>query len=273
MKRLARLGLCLLALGLSGAAHAGPIFEDPFGTGAPDVLGDASLYDIRSLEIVSLAPGDVRIAIRMNYNGGDPTLATFSVPGGSFALAPLTAGDILFEGRDHLWAIPLTGGIGGPPGGYLTAGAVAVGEPTPRAVVPGGLYRVDAFLRAADVLGVAPSGDFRADAPVWGVTPSYSPESFGYFTTTAVGGSELEIQLVILAGQAFLDDLADGYRLRFASTTCACDVLDVSVPAAVPEGGAGALLALAVGLLGARRLRDQAPRNARPSESERASRA
>jgi len=252
MKRLARVGLFVLAfgLGLAGAAHAGPLLADPYGAGTPDVLGDASLWDIRSLEVVSLAPGDLRIAVRMNFNGGDATLAGFSVPGGSFALAPLAIGDVLFEGRDHLWAIPLAGPSGGPGGGYFSAGLgpIPVAEATPRQVFPGGVYRVPSFMTAAEVLGIMPGDDFRADAPVWGMVGTDLPVSFGYITTTAVGGSEVEILVTNAVASAFLDDLADGYRVRFASTTCACDVLDVTVPEPAP----GALVALAAALLIAR---------------------
>jgi hypothetical protein len=255
MKRLARVGRFVLGglfvlgfeLGLAASAHAGPLLADPYGTGVPDVLGDASLWDIRSLEVVSLAPGDLRIAIRMNFNGGDATLAGFSVPGGSFALAPLAIGDVLFEGRDFLWAIPLAGPSGGPGGPYFSAGLgpVPVGEATPRQVFPGGVYLVPSFMTAGEVLGVMPADDFRADAPVWGTIGTDLPVSFGYITSTVVGGSELEILVTNAVSAAFLDDLSDGYRVRFASTTCACDVLDVTVP----EPAAGALVALTAALL------------------------
>jgi hypothetical protein len=237
-------GLALFGLGLwmclASTAGAGPLLTDPFGAGAPDVLGDAGLSDIRSLEIDALAVGDLRITVRMRY-GGPSTLAPFTGTVGSLAGISLAAGDVLIEGSQYLWAIPLAGATGAPGGGYLTAAAVPVGEGT-RQVFPGGLYRVPGFLSAGAVLGVAPGADLRADVPVWGQIGSDLPEGFGYVTTSVVEGSELDVRIVVMASAAFVNDVADGFHLSFASTTCACDVLD----ATVPESGAGAFAALAL---------------------------
>jgi hypothetical protein len=251
MKRLALLGVVLW---LAGAARAGPLFQDPYGVGAPDVLGAPELFDVRSLEIDVLAVGDLRITLRMSYAGGDATLAPFTGSVGSLAGISLGAGDVLFAGREHLWAIPLAGPSGAPGGGYLVAAAVATAEATPRQVFPGGLYRVPGFLSAAEVLGLAPGDDFRASEPVWGEIGSELPEAFGYVTATGAGGAELEVRIVVGASAAFVADVADGFELRFASTTCACDVLR-GVHPSVAEPGAAALLACAAAALCARRAR------------------
>ena len=240
---------------LANAAAAGPLFMDPYGAGEPDVLGEPGLSDIRSLEIDALAVGDLRITVRMSYGGGDTALAPFTGSVGSLAGITLAPGDVLFEGRDFLWAIPLAGPSGAPGGGYLTAAAVPAAEGTPRAVFPGGLYRVPGFRTSGDVLGLAPGDDFRAGEPVWGVIGSDLPESFGYVTASSAGGAELDVRLVVMASAAFVADVSDGFRVHLASTTCACDVLDAVYPA-VPEPGRGALaLCAGLALLGLRRVR------------------
>lgn len=246
-------GLCVLFCLASAAAQAGPIFTDPFGAGAPDVIGEAQLYDIRSVEFGAFGLGEVSLHVRMNYNGGDAARAEFNVPGTSFEGVPLGVGDLLLEGRSHLWAIPLSGTtpIGGG-GAYLTAaGAVPAGA-VARPITPGSVYQVARFLSAEDVLGIAPADDFRAGEFVWGDITVESYTNPGVTIATALGGGEIDVQVIVLAEAPFFDDIADGFRLHLASTTCACDVLDgLYAPAGVPEPGAAALLAIAL-LLGAR---------------------
>ena len=61
-------------------------------------------------------------------------------------------------------------------------------------------------------------------------------------SVVALGGSELSILVNVSIGASFYGDVVAGYSVHFASSTCACDVLDGSYPAAVPEPGAAALL-------------------------------
>ena len=62
-----------------------------------------------------------------------------------------------------------------------------------------------------------------------------SPDYAGnYPMVTSLGGPEIAIALSINVDQAFYDDLAHGYHIHFASTTCACDVLDGTVPEPAP---------------------------------------
>ena len=68
---------------------------------------------------------------------------------------------------------------------------------------------------------------------------------------TSLGGPEIAIALSINVDQAFYDDLAHGYHIHFASTTCACDVLDGVYPAA-PEPAPLALFGAACAALGLR---------------------
>jgi len=217
--------------------------------GAPDVLGPTADYDIQSLEL-TLSPTSLAIDLRMNYHGGDTTLAPFTEAGASYGAVAVGIGDVLIQGHSSLWAIPLTpatgvGGIGGIY--YIAAGPAMVDEPVTRGqVLPGSMYQVTGSLSAGQVLGVGPAGDFRADAAVWGDGGALgvsSPDYPGNFPqVTALGGPELEIQLQVSTDQAFFDDLAHGYRVHFASTTCACDVLD----GAVPEPGLSYLVAAAL---------------------------
>ncbi|HXZ84434.1 MAG TPA: hypothetical protein VEI82_02990 [Myxococcota bacterium] len=238
----------LLGLGAAvGTARAGTLFSDPYGVGAPDVLGNPADFDIRSLDL-TLTPKSLLVELRLNYHNGDTSLAPFSEAGSSFAGTQVGIGDVLIQGHSFLWAIPLTplggGGIGG--GYYAVMGPMAVADPLTRGqVLPGSLYLVTGSLSAGQVLGAGAAADLRADEPVWGDGGNLgigSPDYTGYIPmVTSLGGPEIEIQLTVSTDQAVYDDLAGGYRVHFASTTCACDVLD----GAVPEPAGLALLALA----------------------------
>jgi hypothetical protein len=257
MNRLTRLGLpaWLACLALSTAnARGGTLLRDPYGVGAPDVLGSEADFDIRSLEVLELGPSSLQMIVRLNYHGGDASLAPFTVAGSSYAAVPVGLGDVLIQGQSFLWAVPLASSSSGAgPGGIYAATysvPVAAGEPLARAqLFPGSLYRVTGTVTAGEVLGTAPSDDLRADEAVWGAIGDVPPDFTGYFPVAyGVGGPEIAIQLQIAIGPAFYDDVRAGYRLHFASTTCACDVID----ARVAEPSRLALLTAALALLGAR---------------------
>ena len=78
--RFAAAALLALALGSGRLAQAGTLFSDPYGAGAPDVIGNPADFDIRSLEVQTLDPGTLAINVRMNYHGGDAALQPFTVP-------------------------------------------------------------------------------------------------------------------------------------------------------------------------------------------------
>lgn len=266
MKRLTRAPALLAALlgaglGWSAApARAGTVFTDPYGVGAPDVLGSEADFDIRSLEVQQLDPTTLRMRLDLNYYGGDTTLSPFAVPGSSFASAAVGIGDVLIQGRSSLWAIPLSGTAGGPGGiyGYAVGAPVAVGTPATRGtLLAGSLYRVTGSLDAAQVLGVDTGADFRPDEAVWGAIDSFVPDFVGFVpVATALGGPEIAIQVQVAIGSAFYDDVSGGYRVHFASATCACDVIDGVVPEPAPFA-----LALAVVALTAARARLCSPRS------------
>jgi hypothetical protein len=245
------LGFCV-ATTLGNGARAGTLFSDPYGVGAPDVLGPPADFDIQSLEL-TLTTSSLAIQVRMNYHDGDTTLAPFSEPGTSFAGSQLSVGDILIQGHSNLWAIPLVpsgaGGIG--IGGYALMGPIAVDAPITRGqVLPGNMYRVTGSFTAGQALGVGAAADLRAGEAVWGTGGNLgvaSPDYPGYLpVVTSLGGPEIAIALNISTDQAFYNDLSHGYRIHFASTTCACDVLDGAVPEPAGLGllGMGLLAAL-----------------------------
>ena len=248
----ALLVLALLVPGLAGPGRAGTLFQDPYGAGAPDVIGDPNDFDIRSLEVQTLDPATLKIEVRMNYHGGDATLAPFTVAGSSYSTVAVGAGDILIQGATSLWALPLAGTAGGPGGGYYAAGTPI----TRGTLLAGSLYRVTDVLTAGQVLGADPAADLRADQAVLGNVTNFAPDFFGYVPIAVpLGGPELSIQLQVAIGAAFFNDVAGGYQIHFASSTCACDVLDGVYPA--PEPTALALLgaaaaALALGYVPAR---------------------
>jgi hypothetical protein len=246
----AALGAVLAAS--AGPARAGTIFTDPYGVGSPDVLGSEANFDIHSLEIQTLTPTLLQMDLRLNYYGGDTTLSAFTVPGSSFAAVPVRIGDVLIQGHSYLWAIPLTGPTGGPGGiyGYSVGAPVPVGTPATRSdFLPGSLYRVSGTLDAAQVLGVDPADDFRGDVAVWGAIANIRPDFTGFVPVAyAVGGAEIGIPIQVLIGPGFYNDVSGGFQVHFASTTCACDVIDVTVPEPAP----GALAAVAIALAATR---------------------
>lgn len=252
MSRLTLRGLVLAALAplFLGAApaHAGPVFSDPYGVGAPDVLGSVADQDIRSLELVELSPTKLNVRLDLNYHGGDTTLAAFAAAGASYSAVPLGIGDVLIRGHSYLWAIPLTGSALGGPGGiyYAVGGPIAVGTPATRGtVLAGSLYRVDAWLSAAEVLGADPADDLRADVPVWGAITDPIPRYSGSQPLVqSLGGSELSILLQVRIGPDFYGDALGGFDVSFASTTCACDVIAATVPEPAPFALALSALAL-----------------------------
>src|SRR5258705_6065440 len=127
----------LLALALTGSARAGTLFTDPYGAGAPDVIGNGVDFDIRSLEVQTLDPITLVINVRMNFHGGDVTLAPFTLTGSSYATVSVGAGDILIQGASSLWALPLSGTAGGPRGVHFAVGdSAATRTPITRAAQP-----------------------------------------------------------------------------------------------------------------------------------------
>jgi hypothetical protein len=181
----------------------------------------------------------------MNYHAGDTTLAPFVIAGSSFPTVAVGAGDILIQGASSLWALPLAGTAGGPGGGIY----YAAGTPITRgAVLAGSLYKVTGVLTAGEVLGADPAPDLRADQVVLGNIANVPPDFVGYFpNAVSLGGAELSIQLQVAIGPAFYNDVVGGYGIHFASSTCACDVLDGVYPAAAPEPELLALLGAALG--------------------------
>ena len=256
MRRSRHWGLASLAIALGLAmglpARAGTLLTDPYGVGAPDVLGNPANFDIESLEVQEASESELRIEIRMNFHNGDTTLAGFAVPGSSYASVPVGVGDVLIRGKSSLWAIPVStaDNLGGGIGGIYLAGPgmpVLMAEPATRDVLlPGSIYQVSSVITAGQALGVDPADDLRADQAVWGLLPDFNPTFGGRFpVVTALGGPEIAVLLQITTiGPAFWNDVKDGFDVHFASTTCACDVIDGHVPEPAPFALTLALLTL-----------------------------
>ena len=233
--RSAAAALLALALG-SGSARAGTLFSDPYGAGAPDVIGNGADFDIRSLEVQTLDPGHARdqraheLPRRRRH-----------------ARALHRDGQLVRDGVRRRGRHP-------DPGRELALGAAArrhgrrPGRHLLRGRRSGGDRHAD---HARDAPGRQPlSGDRRADGGRGARRgpgrrsargpgrarqrhrPSRPTSSATCRSRSALGGSELSIQLQVAIGPAFYNDVAGGYSMHFASSTCACDVLDGVYPAA-----------------------------------------
>src|SRR5258706_12967857 len=106
MKRLTRALALLGALLGAAGTRAGTLFSDPYGVGAPDVLGSGANFDIRSLEVQELGPSLLRINLDLNYYGGGTPPSPFPHLAGSVAARPRGVSGRVVQGRLPLWWVP-----------------------------------------------------------------------------------------------------------------------------------------------------------------------
>ncbi len=215
-------GLFLTTALLTTTSHATPLlFSDTYGVGSPDVIGNVSQFDLRSVELVTLdhtTPGLAEFNIRMNYNNGDLALNPFMAAGVS-----LRPGDLLFKGSTGFWGVALaTDGHGG-----ITAGA---------------LYQANGFLTAQTVLGNPSGVIYRPTEAVWFDPNGAVLQGTGNVFTTSLGGPEVNVNVKFVTSAAFLNDISNGYQLLMATATCGNDILRAAVN--VPEPASGLLLLL-----------------------------
>lgn len=197
------------------------IFSDPYGVGAPDVIGNVNQFDLRSVELVTLnysSPGQAEFNIRMNYNNGDLNLNPFTVAG-----ITLRPGDLLFHGASSYWGVALNSNGHG-------------------AITAGNLYQATGFLTAQTVLGNPGGVTYRPTEAVWFDPSGAVQQGIGSITTSSLGGPEVNVNVRFLTSAAFLSDISGGYQLLMATATCGNDILRASVN--VPEPPSWLLLLL-----------------------------
>lgn len=201
-------------------SHAVPtVFNDPYGIGSPDVIGNVNQFDLRSVELVTLdhgTPGQAEFNIRMNYNNGNLSLAAFTVAG-----VTLRPGDLLFRGASNYWGVALNSNGHG-------------------AITAGNLYQATGFLTAQTVLGNPSGVTYRPTEAVWFNPTGAVQQGTGSISTSLVGGPEVNVNVKFLTSAAFLSDISGGYQLLMASATCGNDILRAAVN--VPEPSSWLLL-------------------------------
>ena len=208
------------------------VFNDPYGVGAPDVIGNLSQFDIESVTFQSVTASEVTIKTRLNYNNGDSTMSTFGI-GGSFSV--LNIGDILFNvGGVFKYAIILHSHDG---------------------LLAGNLYQLsNGALTAFDIFGVVDPLNtiYRPNASVWANATGATQLNAVNGTSTATllgGGPEIEdtVNFTLASNSPFLTDF-DNSSFTFASANCGNDVIGGAItpePASMAMIGAGiAALAL-----------------------------
>jgi len=220
--RIAFAGLFFATILLTTTSHATPLlFSDTYGVGSPDVIGNISQFDLRSVELATLdytTPGLAEFNIRMNYNNGDLALNPFTAAGLS-----LRPGDLLFKGSTGYWGVALaTDGHGG--------------------VTAGSLYQATGFLTAQTVLGNPSGVIYRPTEAVWFNPTGAVLQGTGNIFTTSLGGPEVNVNVKFVTSAAFLNDISSGYQLLMATATCGNDILRAAVN--VPEPASGLLLLL-----------------------------
>lgn len=205
-------------------ARATPIvFNDPYGIGSPDVIGNVHQFDLHSVELVTLdysAPGQAEFNIRMNYNNGSVSLDPFAI-----ASVTLRPGDLLFRGASNYWGVALNSDGHG-------------------SIVAGNLYHATGFLTAQTVLGNPSGVTYRPTEAVWFNQVGAIPQGTGTITTSLVSGPEVNVNVKFHTSSAFLSDIAGGYQILAATATCGNDILRAAVN--VPEPSSWLLLLLAL---------------------------
>jgi hypothetical protein len=239
--------LCALLSIMAFTASATPyVIGDPYPGINGDVIGDLSAFDIRQIRFLQLDQNLIQAEIDLNYDGGDLTLAQFTVGGNQ-----LNIGDLLFRvGNDYRYGVALQTHSNSPNAGssFHTGG---------QAILAGALYQINAggVLTADDMLDDTCATCYRPNEAVWmwnrngSVTQLTNAINNPVTVAHANQGNpaELLVRVSFVPDNTFMQALlGNQLSVHFASATCANDIVDGRL--VVPEPGTWMLLG--AGLIG-----------------------
>ena len=227
--------LPFLLLAVAPAALAAPItISDPWGVGAPDVVGANSSFDIQK-GVFDFGPTSATIKLYFNFGPNNTSLAPFAL--GSVTLS---LGDLFINGGGVNYGIALVAH------NTAVSGDVAAGT----------LYRINnstGQLTASQALGNPPIG-YRPNEIVWlrnDGAGSITPVAVGSVSVQSGGDGVINPEFVVTLNLTYSSTIGATLAspsIHFASATCGNDILDGQIPEPGSLSLIGGGLLLAAGI-------------------------
>jgi hypothetical protein len=227
--------LPFLLLAVAPAALAAPItILDPWGVGAPDVVGANSSFDIQK-GVFDFGPTSATIKLYFNFGPNNTSLAPFAL--GSVTLS---LGDLFINGGGVNYGIALVAH------NTAVSGDVAAGT----------LYRINnsnGQLTASQALG-NPSIGYRPNEIVWlrnDGAGSITPVAVGSVSVQSGGDGVINPEFVVTLNLTYSSTIGATLAspsIHFASATCGNDILEGQIPEPGSLSLIGGGLLLAAGI-------------------------
>jgi hypothetical protein len=238
--------LPFLLLAVAPAALAAPItISDPWGVGAPDVVGANSSFDIQK-GVFDFGSTSATIKLYFNFGPDNTSLAPFAL--GSVTLS---LGDLFISGGGVNYGIALVAH------NTAVSGDVAAGT----------LYQINnsnGQLTASQALGNPSSITYRPNEIVWlrnDGAGSITPVAVGSVSVQSGGDGVINPEFVVTLNLTYSSTIGAALAspsIHFASATCGNDVLDGQIPEPGSLSLIGGGLLLAAGIKFHRRNRETA---------------
>ncbi len=227
--------LPFLLLAVAPAALAAPItISDPWGVGAPDVIGANSSFDIQK-GVFDFGPTSATIKLYFNFGPNNTSLAPFAL--GSVTLS---LGDLFLNGGGVNYGIALVAH------NTAVSGDVAAGT----------LYQINnsnGQLTASQALG-NPQIGYRPNEIVWlrnNGAGSITPVAVGSVSVQSGGDGVINPEFVVTLNLTYSSTIGATLAspsIHFASATCGNDILEGQIPEPGSLSLIGGGLLLAAGI-------------------------